>query len=617
MGAKQSAMSKHYTCSRRLVLVIILPLARHLDFGTLELLRWGLAPKTVPGQIKGNQEKEPTERVRKSRSAKTFFRMIDAFFVFNKNGLVLWSYRSDDAESTEVLGRVLSGLIENIFLEERLTQRHYDHGAYRANWTTINEHQLVLAVVYQSAYSTVSSCSYFETLLSMARKRVAKILSENPASAEDDSYFEDFRSHFLDMISFCDSNFMNKGGGSRAGLGSPPGGSDEDRARENPTDSENSLSQHSRSKKMTRQWGSQKVTKKNMDQLDFSRRSESPGDGQPKLSFYERTEDECSEDESEEIDQERKSVSYWSTFLSEQFGILNSNTVLTAEMVEKPLQKLKSQLVERNVASEIAQSIVDSVSNALVGVKTQGGFSKLDTILQNGLREAITKILSPKKPTDVLSDALRAKQHSQVYSIVFLGVNGVGKSTNLAKVCYLLKNKGNLNVLIVACDTFRAGAIEQLKTHASCLGVQLYEKGYGKDAAMVAKDAISYAKENGFDVVLIDTAGRMQDNVPLMKSLAKLVQVNNPDLVLFVGEALVGNDAVHQLQVFNKYLVEFGDRSIDGIILTKFDTVDNKVGAALSMVYSTGQPVIFVGTGQKYFNLKTLSVPSVVNALLK
>ncbi|KAH8583527.1 signal recognition particle receptor alpha subunit [Cryptosporidium sp. chipmunk genotype I] len=546
--------------------------------------------------------------------------MIDAFFVFKKTGLVLWSYRSDDAEPEEILEKVLQGLIEHIFLEERLTQKYYDHGAYRVNWSTINEHQIVLAIVYQNAYSTVSSGTYFETLLSMTKKKIVKIVSENPDSTEDDTYFEDFRSQFIEMIDFCDSKLMKKGG-SKVDLASLDSSDEKSfnsrNYQDKNKDSEDKSSQISKFKKTSRQWGSQKVTKKNMELLDYSKRSGNSEESQSKLSFYERNEDEASEDESEEINQEKKVVSYWSNFLSSQFGILNGNTTLTTEMIEKPLQKLKSQLVEKNVASEIAQDIIDSVSNALVGVKTQGSFSKLDTILLNSLRDAITKILSPKKPTDVLSDALKAKKHGQVYSIAFLGVNGVGKSTNLAKVCYLLKNKGNLNVLIVACDTFRAGAIEQLKTHANCLGVQLYEKGYGKDAAMVAKDAISYAKDNGFDVVLIDTAGRMQDNVPLMKSLAKLVQVNNPNLVLFVGEALVGNDAVHQLQVFNKYLVEFGDRPIDGIILTKFDTVDDKVGAALSMVYSTGQPVIFVGTGQKYFNLKILSVPSVVNALLK
>ncbi|KAK9171224.1 SRP54-type protein GTPase domain protein [Cryptosporidium meleagridis] len=548
--------------------------------------------------------------------------MIDAFFVFNKTGLVLWSYRSEDAGPEEVLEQVLQGFVEHIFLEERLTQKYYDQGVYRVNWSTINEHQIILAIVYQNAYTNISSGTYFETLLSMTRKKVIKIITENLDSVEDDTYFEGFRDQFVEMIDFCDSNLMKKGG-SKADLSSFDSSDEKNSYSKSKSyddktkDSEDTNSQTFKFKKTSRQWGNQKVTKKNMEMLDYSKRSGNSEESQSKLSFYERNEDEVSDDESEEINKEKKAVSYWSNFLSSQFGILNSNTTLTAEMVEKPLQKLKSQLVEKNVASDIAQDIVDSVSNALVGVKTQGSFSKLDTILLNSLRDAITKILSPKKPTDVLSDALKAKQHSQVYSIVFLGVNGVGKSTNLAKVCYLLKNKGNLNVLIVACDTFRAGAIEQLKTHANCLGVQLYEKGYGKDAAMVAKDAISYAKDKGFDVVLIDTAGRMQDNVPLMKSLAKLVQVNNPNLVLFVGEALVGNDAVHQLQVFNKYLVEFGDRPIDGIILTKFDTVDDKVGAALSMVYTTGQPVVFVGTGQKYFNLKTLSVSSVVNALLK
>ncbi|KAF7459454.1 putative signal recognition particle receptor alpha subunit [Cryptosporidium felis] len=547
--------------------------------------------------------------------------MIDAFFVFNKSGLILWSFQNADAGPVGSMDEVLKGLVVNIFLEERLTQKYYEHGIYRVNWRMLNEQNLILAVIYQAVYSSVSSGHYIETLLSLTKKKVSRVVSENPESAEDESYFEDFQKEFSEIVNFCDSRFMTKGGNKMAqNLEKSSGDRDSTKKKnqnEKNADLEDSLSQHSKGKKCGRQWNNQKITKKNMEQLDFSNRSQDSENSQSKVSFYERNDDEVSEDESDVDSRESKVVSYWSSLLSKQFGILNMNTTLTVEMVEKPLQKLKNQLVEKNVASEIAQDIIDSVTNAIVGAKTQDTFSKLDTILQNSLRDAITRILSPKKPTDVLAEALNAKQHGQIYSIVFLGVNGVGKSTNLAKVCYLLKNKGDLNVMIVACDTFRAGAIEQLKTHANCLGVHLFEKGYGKDAALIAKDAISYAKDNGFDVVLIDTAGRMQDNVPLMKSLAKLIQINNPNLVLFVGEALVGNDAVHQLQIFNKYLVEFGDRPIDGIILTKFDTVDDKVGAALSMVYSTGQPVIFVGTGQKYFNLKTLSVPSVVNALLK
>ena len=115
------------------------------------------------------------------------------------------------------------------------------------------------------------------------------------------------------------------------------------------------------------------------------------------------------------------------------------------------------------------------------------------------------------------------------------------------------------------------------------VGIELFERGYGKDAAGIAKEAIGYAQQRGFDVVLVDTAGRMQDNEPLMRSLAKLVTSNNPDRIVFVGEALVGNEAVDQLSKFNLALKELSGnvgqnyRQIDGIILTKFDTIDDKV----------------------------------------
>jgi len=210
----------------------------------------------------------------------------------------------------------------------------------------------------------------------------------------------------------------------------------------------------------------------------------------------------------------------------------------------------------------------------------------------------------------------------------------VGKSTNLSKVCFWLLQNG-LKVLVAACDTFRSGAVEQLRVHVRNLsmltingapvagGVELYEKGYGKDAAGIAKEAIAYAQDKGFDVVLIDTAGRMQDNEPLMRALAKLVSTNNPDKIIFVGEALVGNEAVDQLTKFDRALRDFSvgagvtkGRGIDGMLVTKWDTVDDKVGAALSMTYVTGQPIIFVGCGQTYTDLRQLRVANVVQALL-
>ena len=152
--------------------------------------------------------------------------------------------------------------------------------------------------------------------------------------------------------------------------------------------------------------------------------------------------------------------------------------------------------------------------------------------------------------------------------------------------------------------------------------VKLYEKGYSKDAADVAMAAISHARASHRDVVLIDTAGRMQDNEPLMRSLSKLIRDNDPDLVLFVGEALVGNEAVDQLVKFNRALADHSDaqknpHTIDGIVLTKFDTIDDKVGSAISMTYITGQPILFVGTGQTYTDLKTINSKAVVQLLMK
>merc|ERR1719402_1328185 len=233
-----------------------------------------------------------------------------------------------------------------------------------------------------------------------------------------------------------------------------------------------------------------------------------------------------------------------------------------------------------------------------------GTFQSINRTVKDALTESLMKLLTPKRRVDVIRDVMDAKENKRPYVITFCGVNGVGKSTNLAKICFwLIENK--FRVLIAACDTFRAGAVEQLRTHTKRLNslhppdqhggrqmVQLYEKGYGKDAAGIAMEAINFARDTKTDVVLIDTAGRMQDNEPLMKALAKLIKVNSPDLVLFVGEALVGNDAIDQLTKFNQSLADFSQmnrpRLIDGIVLTKFDTIDDKVGAAVSMTYTTG-----------------------------
>lgn len=296
------------------------------------------------------------------------------------------------------------------------------------------------------------------------------------------------------------------------------------------------------------------------------------------------------------------------------------NSKIEEEDIEKILHEIKNKLLSKNVAIGICDTLIDRMKENLIGKKKTLFALNVKKTVSNVLSETIQSILIPKDSVDVLRSAIESKSMGKLYSIVFLGVNGVGKSTNLAKVCYYLKNKGNLKIMIAACDTFRAGAVEQLRIHANCLNVFLYEKGYGKDASAIAKEAILYAKKENYDVILIDTAGRMQDNEPLMRSLGKLILYNNPDLILFVGEALVGNDAIDQLKKFNQALTDAtcnstNKRTIDGIILTKFDTVDDKVGTALSMVYLTGKPIVFVGVGQKYTHLKKFNVNMVVKAL--
>ena len=344
-------------------------------------------------------------------------------------------------------------------------------------------------------------------------------------------------------------------------------------------------------------------------------------DMQPDLDF------EVDEDEEEE--EELTTAKPKNSFFGSILKTLNYNKALTLADLEPILNQLKDHLIAKNVAAEIATKLCESVATKLEGQQVNTWIG-LKGFVRNALEDSILRILSPNRNINILRD-VRAK--SSPYSIVFCGVNGVGKSTNLAKIAnWLIVN--DVKVLVIACDTFRAGAIEQLRTHITALKnihekdgkskIDLFEKGYGKDSAAIAMEGINYARSAGYKCCLVDTAGRMQGNEPLMKQLAKLIKINEPDLTLFVGEALVGNEAVDQLMKFNNALLDNGCRgvtsnssAINGIVLTKFDTIDDQVGAAISMTYITGQPIVFVGVGQTYRDLKQLNAKAVVKALMK
>jgi len=184
------------------------------------------------------------------------------------------------------------------------------------------------------------------------------------------------------------------------------------------------------------------------------------------------------------------------------------------------------------------------------------------------------------------------KNGKKPFVIMFIGVNGSGKTLSIGKIATMLKKQGYSSVM-AAGDTFRAGAIEQLAIHAENVGVKVIKHGPGADPAAVAFDAIDHAKAKHKDVVLLDTAGRMQTNINLMDEMAKIKRVAKPDLIIFVGDALAGNDAVEQAKRFNEVV------GIDGVILTKVDT-DAKGGSALSVAYTIGKPLLFIGVGQEY-----------------
>ncbi|VIO95975.1 signal recognition particle receptor alpha subunit, putative [Brugia malayi] len=415
-------------------------------------------------------------------------------------------------------------------------------------------------------------------------------------------------------------------------------------AKKSELEKQNNLSVESKKGKQARVWDLSGNVKADIDSLDYSKgksdnavnmtEQEDRKFVEEQMQFVghfkgelpglidEQNEDlDVNEDMNDEVNEENGHDGWFSAFRS-----LVGNKKLTVEDIKPVLDKMRETLIAKNVAADPAEKLCQSVEVKLEG-KVVGTFSRVASIVKESVRDALVQLLTPKRRVDILRDILEAKREKRPYIIVFCGVNGVGKSTNLAKITFWLNENGH-KVLIAAADTFRAGAVEQLRTHTKHLNalhpnsVQLYEQGYGKDPAGLAAAAISIAVERGTDVVLVDTAGRMQDNEPLMRSLAKLIQVNQPDLVLFVGEALVGNEAVDQLVKFNQSLADhaaLGDegRLIDGIVLTKFDTIDDKVGAAISMTYITGQPIVFVGTGQTYKDLKSLNASAVVHSLLK
>ncbi|RLE80691.1 MAG: signal recognition particle-docking protein FtsY, partial [Thermoprotei archaeon] len=271
----------------------------------------------------------------------------------------------------------------------------------------------------------------------------------------------------------------------------------------------------------------------------------------------------------------------------------------TSELDEATIEKYRDDivftLVENDVAFIVAENIVEDLKRKVEGLRVER-FSEKRRLIRRLLREVLLELFLYAGKLDLIAKAEEKRRKGEPLVVLFVGPNGHGKTTTIAKIAYLLKKRG-YSVVIAASDTFRAGAIEQLMEHAKKVGVKVIKQEYGADPAAVAFDAIMHAKSRGIDVVLIDTAGRMQTDVDLMNEMKKIYRVANPDLVIFVGDALTGNDAFDEALKFNEAV------PLDGSVLTKMDA-DAKGGAAISIVYATRKPLIFIGVGQGYEDLK-------------
>jgi fused signal recognition particle receptor len=283
-------------------------------------------------------------------------------------------------------------------------------------------------------------------------------------------------------------------------------------------------------------------------------------------------------------------------------------TELKAEKLRPILDEFRFNLIENDVAVPVAYYITDELEKRLDGVQVKRMGDRKDLVKET-LHEVLIEILTTKKTVNLIDNIEQKRKTKEPYTILFVGINGTGKTTTIAKIAKFLMKKG-YSVVLSGSDTYRAGSIEQLEQHSKRLGVRMIKHDYGADPAAVAYDAISHAQSRGINVVLIDTAGRIQTDRNLMSELAKIKRVVNPDLTILVIDALIGNDAVLQAEEFHNSV------NVDGNILTKVDA-DVKGGASLSVAHVTGRPIIFIGVGQEYEDLEAFEPEKFTNMILK
>ncbi|MDO5810444.1 MAG: signal recognition particle-docking protein FtsY [Methanobrevibacter sp.] len=343
-------------------------------------------------------------------------------------------------------------------------------------------------------------------------------------------------------------------------------------------------------------------------------------------SFGRNKDEDKAEDEAEEVEEaedeakEEKKSHFWSRNKKDSedkkdvsadgeakggiFSFVREKTI-QEKHVEDILFELEMELLQGDVAMEVATEVVESVKDNLVGKKIKRS-NDITEYTYYALKDAVEEIISipGKSMTEMIEEK---KSQGEPLVVMFVGINGTGKTTTIGKLANYYLKKGYTPV-IAASDTFRAGAIEQVTHHADNVGVKIIKHQKGSDPAAVAFDAVEHARAQGKELVLIDTAGRMQTNTNLMDEMKKIKRVSKPDLVIFVGDAITGNDATEQARKFNEAI------DIDGVILTKADA-DSKGGASLSIGYVIQKPIMFLGVGQGYDDIMEYDPEWMLNQL--
>lgn len=282
----------------------------------------------------------------------------------------------------------------------------------------------------------------------------------------------------------------------------------------------------------------------------------------------------------------------------------DSGKKIKEDPLDDILDELEVALLESDVAYPVVQEIILGVRDNLLNKKYSREFT-LEQVVESAVKDAVRSVL---KINEFDFKTWISKQERPTV-VMFIGINGTGKTTAIAKIANMLQKEGK-SVIMAACDTFRAGAIEQLTIHADRLGVKIVKQSQDADPAAVAYDAIEHAKSKRRDIVLIDTAGRMQTNNNLIDEMKKIARISKPALKVFVGDSLAGNDAIEQAKVFDAAV------GIDAVILTKIDT-DAKGGAALSIAHTIGKPIAFVCNGQGYEDIQAFNTEWMLERLFE